>query len=79
MRRFDRAGLADLIQQLEKFTMAADMDRELERRTLQQWQEAQKLEAKVDRRELGSLMVGLWMERPSRSYVLNVRQVKQKR
>lgn len=49
----DRADLADLIQQLEKFGIAADKDQELEWRTLQQWQEAQKLEAKVDRRELG--------------------------
>ena len=45
--------MADLIQQLEKFSIAADKDRELEWRTLQQWQEAPKLEAKVDRRELG--------------------------
>jgi len=49
----NRVELADLIQQLEKFGIAADKDRELERRTLQQWQEAQKMEAKVDKRELG--------------------------
>jgi len=46
--------LPDLIQQIEKFGIAADNDTVLERRTLRQWQEAQNLEAKVDRRELGS-------------------------
>jgi len=49
----NRAELAYLIQQLQNFGIAAEKDRELERKTLQQWQEAQKLEAKVDKRELG--------------------------
>jgi len=41
----NRVELAELIQQLEKFGIAADNDRELERRTLQQWQEAQKIKS----------------------------------
>lgn len=49
----NRAELASLIERLERFALAADKDRELERRTLQQWQEVQRLAVKVDKREIG--------------------------
>jgi len=65
--------LADLIQQIEKFRIEEDKGRELERITIQQWQEAQKLEVKFDMRELGRFAIWLWMGRRSRSYILSER------
>jgi len=50
----DKAELANLIDQLERFGIAADKDRALERETMQKWKENSKLQAPADRCQLGT-------------------------
>ena len=49
-----RTKLLDLIDSLQRFAISRDTDLQLERDTTRKWKEAQRMQAKPDRRELGT-------------------------